>query len=87
MDLAKLEKKSILIPTPGQTEQEYLAESLFQKKAAFKVEQKKFLLNPILEEAAKFNYRFSSRGNPNGLQRAVKTLLDSIALTKQRGMS
>jgi len=28
MDLAALGKKAILIPTPGQTEQEYLAESL-----------------------------------------------------------
>src|ERR1019366_1385837 len=26
MDLAKMEKKAIFIPTPGQTEQEYLAE-------------------------------------------------------------
>ncbi len=31
MDLAGLNKKAILIPTPGQTEQEYLAESLAQQ--------------------------------------------------------
>lgn len=31
MDLAKLIKKAILIPTPGQTEQEYLAEYLAKK--------------------------------------------------------
>ena len=42
MDLAKLQKKSILIPTPGQTEQEYLAKELWQKKIAFSIEQKEF---------------------------------------------
>jgi predicted glycosyltransferase len=28
MDLVSLDKKAILIPTPGQTEQEYLAEHM-----------------------------------------------------------
>ena len=31
MDIASLQKKSILIPTPGQTEQEYLAASSYEK--------------------------------------------------------
>ena len=31
MDLYKLKKKAILIPTPGQTEQEYLAKNLEEK--------------------------------------------------------
>lgn len=31
MDLAKLEKKAFFIPTPGQYEQEYLAERLDDK--------------------------------------------------------
>src|SRR4030095_9343394 len=78
MDLAKLQKKSILIPTPGQTEQEYLAKKLFQKEAAFSVTQREFSLNEALEEAKKFNYRFASFGNSNGLQLAVKSFLDSI---------
>ncbi|HEX4373640.1 MAG TPA: glycosyltransferase, partial [Puia sp.] len=45
MDIVKLEKKSIVIPTPGQTEQEYLADFLFRKKIVFTVDQKDFLLN------------------------------------------
>ena len=32
MDLHKLEKKAVFIPTPGQTEQEYLANYLKEKK-------------------------------------------------------
>jgi predicted glycosyltransferase len=35
MDLATLGKKAIFIPTPGQTEQEYLAELLQQKKISY----------------------------------------------------
>jgi UDP-N-acetylglucosamine transferase subunit ALG13 len=80
MDLAKLQKKSILIPTPGQTEQEYLAQFLFHTKAAYAVGQKEFSLNPVLDRAKKFNYRFSSLGNPNGLRMAVRRFLDSIAV-------
>jgi glycosyl transferase family 28 len=78
MDLAKLQKKSILIPTPGQTEQEYLAESLYQKEAAYRVGQDEFFLNPVLKKAKEFNYRFSSSGNLNGLPIVVKNFLNSI---------
>ncbi|NCA79262.1 MAG: glycosyl transferase, partial [Sphingobacteriia bacterium] len=35
MDLMTLGKKAVLIPTPGQTEQEYLAENL--KEKGFKI--------------------------------------------------
>jgi UDP-N-acetylglucosamine transferase subunit ALG13 len=83
MDLAKMQKKSILIPTPGQTEQEYLAKNLSQKRIAFSVRQKEFSLNRILAEAKKFNYRFSSLGNRDGLQIAVQRFLDSITATRE----
>ncbi|HLG35585.1 MAG TPA: glycosyltransferase [Bacteroidia bacterium] len=44
MDLAATGKKAILIPTPGQTEQEYLAEELSAKKFFFSALQKIFSL-------------------------------------------
>src|SRR5262249_40927925 len=83
MDLAKLEKKSILIPTPGQTEQEYLAKNLWGKGIAYCMEQKEFSLNRALEEAKKFNYRFPSFSNSDRLKVAIKSFLNSIAATKQ----
>jgi len=83
MELAKLQKKSILIPTPGQTEQEYLAKFLFQRKLAYPVEQKEFTLNRVLAEAKKFNYRFPSSGNSNRLGIAVKNFLESIIMKRQ----
>jgi len=58
MDIAALQKKSILIPTPGQTEQEYLADHLMKKQFAFCVDQNNFLLLKNVEEARNFEYRF-----------------------------
>ena len=50
MDLVALDQKAVLVPTPGQTEQEYLADYL-SKKGLFKaVCQEHFNLNQILEE-------------------------------------
>ena len=80
MELAKLQKRSILIPTPGQTEQEYLAQFLFQRKLAYPVNQKEFTLNHVLSEAKKCNYRFPSTGNSNRLGTTVKNFLESITL-------
>jgi len=54
MDITALKKKSILIPTPGQTEQEYLADHLKKKRFAWSVKQKEFSLLKSLEEAKHF---------------------------------
>lgn len=58
MDIAALQKKSILIPTPGQTEQEYLADHLMKKRFAFCINQNEFSLLKNIEEARRFEYRF-----------------------------
>jgi uncharacterized protein (TIGR00661 family) len=60
MDLVKLQKKMIMIPTPGQTEQEFLAKRLQQKQIAFTIRQKEFSLNMVLQEAKKLKYKFFS---------------------------
>ena len=57
MDIAKLDKRSILIPTPGQGEQEYLAKYLAEKNYAYCIDQKKFSLVKALEKVKEFNYR------------------------------
>jgi uncharacterized protein (TIGR00661 family) len=44
MDLAVFGKKAILIPTPGQTEQEYLAEYYREKQYYYSISQKEFNL-------------------------------------------
>ncbi|MDB5221918.1 MAG: glycosyl transferase family 28 [Chitinophagaceae bacterium] len=56
MDLVKLHKKAILIPTPGQTEQEYLAKYLMERKIFYTVNQKDFVLQNSLQQADSFAF-------------------------------
>lgn len=78
MDIAALQKRSILIPTPGQTEQEYLAAYLMKKNFALCVEQKKFRLKNALELAEHFAYEVNNFRNNNTLREAVQNLLASV---------
>lgn len=59
MDLVQLQQKAILIPTPGQPEQEYLARRLHQNKIFYTCEEHRFSLQRCLPEAAGFPYDFS----------------------------
>ena len=77
MDIIQLQKKSILLPTPGQTEQEYLARYLQQKKIAFCLQQNDFSLIPALERARNFPYHFITPDN-NLLKKAVQALISKI---------
>lgn len=56
MDLAALRKPAILIPTPGQTEQEYLAGYLLGKKYFLTASQENFSLPDLLQKSAAFTY-------------------------------
>jgi len=55
MEILSLQKKSILIPTPGQTEQEYLAEHLLKQNWCYTFDQKNdFAFH--LQKAKSFKY-------------------------------
>jgi uncharacterized protein (TIGR00661 family) len=55
MDLTALHKNAILIPTPGQTEQEYLAKQISEQGMAFSVAQSKFSLSESIAQAKKIS--------------------------------
>jgi uncharacterized protein (TIGR00661 family) len=59
MDLMKLGKKSILVPTPGQAEQEYLATHLHKQQLAYTVLQAQFSLTKVLGDAQAFPYQLA----------------------------
>ncbi len=54
MDMVTLGKRAIFIPTPGQTEQEYLARYLMEKKIFFSMDQGTFDLLYALEMSKNF---------------------------------
>ena len=56
MDLVKLQKKAILVPTPGQTEQEYLAKYLMENKIFYTISQKDFILQKALTDVESFSF-------------------------------
>ena len=62
MDLAKLEKKAVFIPTPGQTEQEYLAENFMSKRICYSQKQSNFNFELALKESKNYN-GFSTSDN------------------------
>ena len=54
MDLAHLQKKAILIPTPGQTEQEYLATHFMQQGIFYAQSQEDFDLKKAMQEVQNY---------------------------------
>ena len=78
MDLWKLNKKAIFIPTPGQTEQEYLAEELMKKKITFYQTQSNFDLKIVLEESKKYKGFTDYDSSSNLLSNSVDEILNSL---------
>jgi hypothetical protein len=55
MDLSACGKKAIFVPTPGQTEQEYLGDLMMRRGWCYCTEQKKFNLEKALEQSEKYS--------------------------------
>jgi uncharacterized protein (TIGR00661 family) len=73
MDLSVLGKRAVFIPTPGQTEQEYLAKTLQKKGIACYQTQKEFDITTALIESEKY-----SGFNPNGINNALEKRIDLL---------
>ena len=78
MDIAALGKKSILVATPGQPEQEYLAKYLAQKNFAASITQEQFSLNKALQEAAHFEYRVGDYPLHSRLSSSIESFLSKL---------
>lgn len=77
MDLAKLQKKAVLVPTPGQTEQEYLAAYLSKNKLFCCIEQDGFSLPAAFKAAAGFsfcNIVFAKEGHEAVIKKFIATI-------------
>lgn len=83
MDLAALKIKSILIPTPGQTEQEYLARHLMKENFALCIAQNKFNLIQALETASIFKYSMQSFDGENFLQQTITGFINRLVIKRK----
>ncbi len=78
MDLVAISKKAILIPTPGQTEQEYLAKRLFQQKLFYTQTQADLNIKSALKESEKFSGFKSKNHHQVLLQEALHDLCNIL---------
>lgn len=77
MDLIPLHKKCIFVPTPGQTEQEYLADYLSENNMCISVSQKNFDLVTALKKLEEVNFVFPDFPE-NSLQEIIGKMRISV---------
>ncbi len=77
MDLVSMKKSAVLVPTPGQPEQEYLAAKLMEEGYFYSCRQKNFSLEKVLE--ASKPYRGLGLTNDYGiLKKRISALLEKL---------
>jgi uncharacterized protein (TIGR00661 family) len=77
MDMAALGKKNVIfIPTPGQTEQEYLAERFKKTGVAYSVPQDMFDLETALKETGKF--KGFEKASADSFKHAIDLLFETL---------
>lgn len=76
MELLALQKKAILIPTPRQTEQEYLAKKLQLQGWCYSVAQNEFNFTEAIAVAENFNYRLP-KVSPSGLENFIGDFIEN----------
>lgn len=77
MDIATLGKKAVLVPTPGQTEQEYLACYLMKNNICYSEKQDEFNLNRALEKSG-FYKGFDGIADKPQIEEMLKNMLKKI---------
>ncbi|HET9429706.1 MAG TPA: glycosyltransferase, partial [Chitinophagaceae bacterium] len=87
MDMSAMKKKCVFIPTPGQTEQEYLAEYLEKKQFACFLHQHTFSLAACLEQAAQFKYRIAPPMGEPILKKVIERFCNAIRASAPNNLS
>lgn len=75
MDLRTMNKRAIVIPTPGQTEQQYLGSTLHERGIFYSTPQKGFDLQRALKNAATFPFH---KTNSAEAFSAFRTVVDKL---------
>ena len=82
MDMAALQQATLYVPTPGQTEQEYLAKYLSEKKYCFTTTQAMFNFEDELKKLDGIVFRAYPENNNVALEQAIANLnVSTIYLT------
>jgi len=79
MDYVALGKDAILVPTPGQTEQEYLADEFKKKKIFYSVAQKNFNLSEALQASRNYSVKNLVAQETPDLKKHLENWLERIS--------
>lgn len=82
MDLCSLRKRGFLIPTPGQLEQEYLAEHHMRRRTFYCVKERELDLPQQLEEALSFKAPAMKYSTERAAQMAVDIITQTTKLER-----
>jgi uncharacterized protein (TIGR00661 family) len=77
MDLVALQQKAVVVPTPGQTEQEYLATHLMKEKLFLAMEQKYFSITAALAAANDFSF-ICNNSDVNQHQKIIEAFIAGL---------
>ena len=80
MDLVALRKKSVVVPTPGQTEQEYLATHLEKTGVAPFLAQKNFSILKAIELSKEYQYKVSSVIGGEDLEKTILRFIERTGI-------
>lgn len=75
MDLISIKKQAILIPTPGQTEQEYLANILSNKKIFLSINQESFKMKTALKKGKNYSVKNINISKENLIKNTLNSFL------------
>ena len=79
MDLVALQKKAIIVPTPGQGEQEWLADYLMQQNIFYSCSQQNFQLQQVISTANNFPFKIFEAANISGNKKFIEEWLKKIS--------
>jgi uncharacterized protein (TIGR00661 family) len=74
MDIAKIGKQVVFIPTPGQTEQIYLAKRMFEQGWAYSMQQHEFDVEEAIIKSENYNGFKSFKFDETLLDQAIRSL-------------
>jgi UDP-N-acetylglucosamine:LPS N-acetylglucosamine transferase len=78
MDLVTLGRNAILVPTPGQTEQEYLARHLSADGIFYRMDQEGFRLSLALQAGQKLVKSIDFQNDRSLLETRINNLTDGL---------
>lgn len=82
MDLYYLQKKAVFVPTPSQTEQEYLAQKLLEDSKFYSQKQSDFNINSILDN---YNNYSGFEDSTSIFKKQIEKSLIELGVSNRRG--